>query len=212
MLLAIDTSTDLTGVALHSEAGPAASLSWRAGRRHSVQLLPAADALLLLAGVPRSALQAVGVATGPGSFTSMRVGLATAKGIATAAGIPIVGVPTLLFTAWPHRRLASTIRACLPVGRGRVALAEYGVTAAGALELTRAANLPVSEVVSSGPAVYCGELPPEVLEAAGAESEVVVPDFPERDPRVLARLCWERFAAGDTDDAASLDAVYLDRR
>lgn len=211
MLLALDTSTEQIGVALHSAEGPVAWLSWQAGRKHSAELLPAVDELLRLASATRDDVEAVGVATGPGSFTSVRVGLATAKGIAVARGLPVVGVPTLLFTAWPHRRLGRTIRACLPVGRGRLALAEYRVTPEGSLDRVRSVNLPVGEAVFPGPAVYCGELSAGLREALSGLPGFIVPDAAERDPRVLARLCWERYTAGATDEPASLNAEYLDR-
>jgi tRNA threonylcarbamoyladenosine biosynthesis protein TsaB len=93
-ILAIDTATSRVVVA---RGGPDGTLedeaSWEAGYRHGEALLPSIERLL--AGVGgRSAVRAVIVGTGPGAFTGLRVGIATAKGIAHGLGCPIVGVST----------------------------------------------------------------------------------------------------------------------
>jgi tRNA threonylcarbamoyladenosine biosynthesis protein TsaB len=98
-LLAIDTATSRVAIAIARATGepdaPAlAEASWEAGQRHGETLLPALDRLLSEHNVRRSDLTAVVVGTGPGTFTGLRVGLATAKGLAHGLGIPIVGVST----------------------------------------------------------------------------------------------------------------------
>ena len=70
------------------------AIDWPAGYRHGETLLPAIDDLLGRTGTDRSRLAAVVVGTGPGAFTGLRVGLATAKGLAHGLGVPIVGVST----------------------------------------------------------------------------------------------------------------------
>jgi tRNA threonylcarbamoyl adenosine modification protein YeaZ len=98
-LLAIDTATSRVAIAIAGAAGdrvapPQAEASWEAGQRHGETLLPALDRLLGEQHLRRSDLSAVVVGTGPGTFTGLRVGLATAKGLAHGLGIPIVGVST----------------------------------------------------------------------------------------------------------------------
>jgi tRNA threonylcarbamoyl adenosine modification protein YeaZ len=104
-LLAIDTATSRVVIALGSSAGgtpggnglpptgaPDAQASWVAGRRHGETLMPTIDRLLGQSGVRRADLAGIVVGTGPGTFTGLRVGLATAKGLAHGLGIPIVGI------------------------------------------------------------------------------------------------------------------------
>ena len=108
-LLAIDTATSRVVIALagadrrHGEPPPGApppgepplgESSWVAGQHHGETLLPALDRLLGETGVRRSDLTAVVVGTGPGTFTGLRVGISTAKGLAHGLGIPIIGVST----------------------------------------------------------------------------------------------------------------------
>src|SRR5262245_63665484 len=93
-ILAIDTATSRVVVARGRSDGTLVDqASWDAGYRHGEALLPAIERLLAPVG-GRVALSAVVVGTGPGAFTGLRVGIATAKGIAHGLGCPIVGVPT----------------------------------------------------------------------------------------------------------------------
>jgi tRNA threonylcarbamoyl adenosine modification protein YeaZ len=94
-ILAIDTATSAVVVALgRSDGTPVAVTSWPAGHRHGEQLLPSVERLLAEVGVARGELRAIVVGTGPGAFTGLRVGLATAKALAHGIGCPIAGVAT----------------------------------------------------------------------------------------------------------------------
>ena len=96
-LLVIDTATASVVVAAASTVAPFALLgatTWTAGRTHGAQLLPAIGRLHGEANLRRSRIRGVIVGTGPGAFTGLRVGLATAKALAHELRIPIVGVST----------------------------------------------------------------------------------------------------------------------
>ena len=94
-ILAIDTATSDVVVAIGASNGDwIAGESGPAGHRHGEQLLPAIDRVLDAAGVRRESLGGIVVGTGPGAFTGLRVGLATAKALAHALGRPLAGVPT----------------------------------------------------------------------------------------------------------------------
>ena len=86
-LLAIDTSTLAAGLALYRDGAPLAELQWPAGRAQTTAVLHEIDRLLGLAGLTVADLAAVAVATGPGSFNGLRVGLSTAKGLVFALAI-----------------------------------------------------------------------------------------------------------------------------
>lgn len=94
-LLAIDTATSRVVLATGSPEGVADGLStWVAGYRHGETLLPAIGRFLGEQNLRRSRLLGIVVGTGPGTFTGLRVGMATAKGLAHGLGIPLVGVST----------------------------------------------------------------------------------------------------------------------
>ena len=94
-LLAIDTATSVAVVALGSAAGTLeAADGWPAGYRHGEDLLPRVRALLADRSTSLEDVAGVIVGTGPGAFTGLRVGIATAKGMAHGLGIPLAGVST----------------------------------------------------------------------------------------------------------------------
>ncbi len=95
MLLAIDSATTRVVVALGTIAGTLVeAVEWPAGYRHGETLLPAIAGLLDRLAIDRASIAGIVVGTGPGAFTGLRVGIATAKGLAHALGVPIVGVST----------------------------------------------------------------------------------------------------------------------
>jgi tRNA threonylcarbamoyladenosine biosynthesis protein TsaB len=99
MILAIDSSTQWIGIALLQDSQILYEKIWRTNRRHTVELAPAIQTALNESGNQVVNLQAVAVAIGPGSFTSLRIGLAIAKGLSLSLHIPVVGIPTLDITA-----------------------------------------------------------------------------------------------------------------
>ncbi len=92
-LLAIDTATSIAHVVLSDLDGAVlAADAWAAGHRHGEELLGRIASLLASAGATRTALAGIVVGLGPGAFTGLRVGIATAKGLASGLGLPIAGV------------------------------------------------------------------------------------------------------------------------
>lgn len=95
MLLAIDTSTHNVGIAIYDGIRVVSETIWASQDYHTVELAPAVAATLSRANYDIHNLKLVAVATGPGSFTGLRIGLALTKGIALACHLPIIGIPTL---------------------------------------------------------------------------------------------------------------------
>jgi tRNA threonylcarbamoyl adenosine modification protein YeaZ len=94
-ILVIDTATTRVVIATGTPSGVADGLStWTAGYRHGETLLPSIGRFLGEQNIRRSRLTGIVVGTGPGAFTGLRVGIATAKGLAHGLGIPLVGVST----------------------------------------------------------------------------------------------------------------------
>lgn len=94
-VLGIETSTDIGGVALVEDGVLRGEWTWNLPRSHSLRLIPAIEGLLSVTGWPPEELEAIAVGIGPGSFTGLRIGLATAKGLALALGRPVVGIMSL---------------------------------------------------------------------------------------------------------------------
>ena len=126
MLLAIDTATQYASLALHDSHAVAAEDTWRAPM-HGVgaELASAIQHLLGRSGITIDQLTALAVCIGPGSFTGLRSGIALAKGIAGARGLPLVGVSSLDVLASAHPQASGGLIAVVQAGRGRVIAASY---------------------------------------------------------------------------------------
>jgi tRNA threonylcarbamoyladenosine biosynthesis protein TsaB len=105
MLLAIDTSTQTMGIALYNEPTVIGEMMWVTASHHTVELAPAVEDLLRHCSVQVMDLQAIAVALGPGSFTSLRIGLALAKGMSLSLHIPVIGIPILITWLKPNHLL-----------------------------------------------------------------------------------------------------------
>ena len=93
--LSIDTATEHGIVVVARDDGSSASARWQSKGRHGENLFGHIEAAMAEAGVARSDLKLIGAGVGPGRFTSLRVGLATAKGLALGLDLPIVGASSL---------------------------------------------------------------------------------------------------------------------
>jgi len=197
-LLALDTATSRAVVALERQPGPPVVASWPAGQRHGEELLAAIDRLLHGAGLGPAALGGIVVGTGPGAFTGLRVGLATAKGLAHALAIPIVGVPTAIALLTASDDLTTAGRALLlPAGpRDRVLVDDQG---------SRLLPAGTEPVIAPGTELLAvdleGRAPADALDR-GAEA------LSRLGPTLLV-LAAARLAAGDPDDLARLVPEYV---
>ena len=214
MLLAVDTSTAQAGLALYDGAQVNAEYAWRSSQRHTVELAPAISDLLTRGGFSMEEVRALGVALGPGSFTSLRVGLALVKGLALARHLPLIGIPTLDILAAAQSSSKLPLAAVIQAGRGRLAVGWYkssknGWQARGPARVVTLEAL-IEEIES--PSIVCGELTSEDLqrfESKTANMHLASPAQSVRRPAVLAELAWKRWQQGKVDDEASLAPIYL---
>lgn len=95
MYLGIETSSDVSSVAVMDDQRLIGELTVQAGLTHSEQLVPHIELLLKQSGVAKTALTGIAVSIGPGSFTGLRIGMGTAKALAYALNIPLLGVMTM---------------------------------------------------------------------------------------------------------------------
>ena len=205
-LLAIDTATSRAVLALGTSDGTLlAADTWPAGQRHVEELLPRLDALLAGHGWDRQALAGVAgivVGTGPGAFTGLRVGLATAKALAIAFGRPLVAIGSgaALLAAAGVADPATDPRhlvLLLPAGPAD----RYLVTQTGA-RLAIGPDLPALPV---GAVMVAVDLAGRAPDAALARGEAAT----DRFPGILLRLGAARLAVGDADDPARVVPEYV---
>lgn len=211
LLLAIDTATPRCSIALGHEDGLLASFSVERDRRHVEALVPAIAAACRAAGVALADLDGLAVDIGPGLFTGMRVGIATAQGLAVALGLAVHPVVSLDVLAHPFRHAGRPVAAVVDARRGEVfaSLHRAGVELVAPACLTPAGlarELAELADVGGGLAVGDGAVRHRAtLEAAGAE---VVNAMPSAEAAL--ELALAAVAAGAAGlDPAQVEPLYL---
>lgn len=214
LAVAIDTASDLAGVALLDGGELLASLTAATPRNHSRELLPALDSLLQRHSHTKEEIGAVFVCLGPGSYAGLRVGVSTAKALAYGLGASLVGVGRLVADAEPFVATATgRVLALHAAGRADLAWAIYakaedGVREVAAPRLGSAAALLAA--VQRGDLVV-GEaraLSDDLRGGLANGGALVVEAAPER-VLAVARLGHQRLNRGETDDPDTLVPLYL---
>jgi len=211
MLLAIETSTVRSSVALLDDGAVIASEGHEDARGHGAFLAPAIRRCLDATSDGAAALDAVAVGTGPGLYTGIRVGMATAAALASARGLPVVGVGGLDVLAHAAPRRDATVVTTLDARRGQVFWAVHAPDPAAPGRLRRSAD-PQVGTREELDAVVAGLGRRREVQVVGevAGHGIVRPDAVD-----LARLALERIDAADpgaveaTFAPARLTPVYL---
>jgi len=205
-ILSLDTATLLSGVAVCRD-GAALSIRQRMVTTHSESLLAMVDECCAEAGVRPADVDAVACGAGPGSFTGLRIGLATAKGLCFALGKPLVMVSSLaaLAARAPDGRVCATIDAF----KGEVYAAVYDVASGAPALVGEERVLPperlvpeldgVAFVVGSGAAKY----------PALAVGRTLLDAEPGPRAADVARLAAARFSRGESDDLSTATPAYI---
>jgi tRNA threonylcarbamoyladenosine biosynthesis protein TsaB len=125
LILGIESATPIASVALVNEKGFLGEITLNIGLTHSEQLLPMLDQLLQQARLTIKDVTGLAVSAGPGSFTGLRIGMATAKGLAQGCRIPLLAIPTLETMAWLQRGRPGLISPMQNARRNQVYAALY---------------------------------------------------------------------------------------
>lgn len=214
MILAIDTSTEWMGLALADLEMVWYEKVWKTMRRHTVELAPAVNLALNETGLSPKSLSSIAVALGPGSFTSLRIGLAFAKGLSLSLNIPVVGIPTLDITARGQSPADIPLLCVLRSGRGRLAVCEYQYTQKGwqaISEIYTASAQELEEKITS-PTIVRGEIDEQerrCLKRRWRNALVADPDQNIRRPSVLAAMALEQLDENGKEHAFLLNPIYV---
>lgn len=213
MLLALDTATRMMGIALYDGTEVWAEVIWQTNGHHTVELGPEVVLLLRRQGLGVEDLGAVAVAEGPGSYTGLRIGMALAKGLAVAQGIPLVGVPTLDILAYGQPPSDAQLVGLIHAGRSRVAAVWYKWESKGWKPKGEPETYSWDELVEAlqAPAYVVGELGIEGREKLKSIPGIQLgtPAYSLRRPGYLAELGWKEWKRGRVHDPGNLTPLYL---
>ncbi|MDE3206824.1 MAG: tRNA (adenosine(37)-N6)-threonylcarbamoyltransferase complex dimerization subunit type 1 TsaB [Acidobacteriota bacterium] len=206
-VLAIDTATSQVSVAVAVDGEVVGQVALRAGRRHGETLAPAIKALVALSGVELSSIGRIAVDVGPGLFTGLRVGLATAKALGAALDVPVATCTSLDLLAHPLRWEGRPVASVVDARRGEVFWALY--------QPAQEAMVACSEAVAQSPdevAVRLSVVPGVLLAGDGARRyfgsgpfELAPPSFDHPSAAALAGWAPDLMAVA----AERVVAVYL---
>lgn len=214
MLLAIDTSTNWISLALYDGVFVRYEITWQSEHHHTTALAPALKRLFDNNAIAPESLSAVAVATGPGSFTSLRIGVAAAKGFALGLKIPIVGVPSLDIIAAAQPLDERPLLAVLHAGRTRLAYVTYLVENDAWRPQHEPAAIGAQDLVKTitTPTLIAGELSEEARSILGRRWKNAIIASPAhclRRAGFLAELGWDQLERTGGDDPVALEPIYL---
>ncbi|MGI6587345.1 MAG: tRNA (adenosine(37)-N6)-threonylcarbamoyltransferase complex dimerization subunit type 1 TsaB [Peptococcia bacterium] len=218
LVLGIESSSPIASVALVSEHKLWGEMTLNIGLTHSEQLLPLIDDLLQQAKVDLVDLEGIAVSGGPGSFTGLRIGMATAKGLAQGLKIPLVSIPTLLALAFPQMGHLGLVSPLMNARRNEIytALFRFSGNDYQQLEAYQAINPQLwaekladyqTTVLLTGDGVLCYE---DIWRATLREKAVFLPAFLQiARGASVAWLGQQKLGRGDEDDLFALKPMYI---
>ncbi len=224
-ILTLDTTTDTSSIAVANEDYLLAEYNFAHKMDLSRRLMPNVVSMLKDCGLKIKHINGIGVSLGPGSFTGLRIGVITAKTLAQALNIPIVGIITLDLLAHQFDYLPNAIICPLiKVRKGEVYWAFFHIHSKKVEPITNYSAGPIDEVIAAAKSlskdqkcgiIFCGDGMKEALETLiNSLGDLVIPAsdwllYPKAS--ILARLTLEKIAAGETSDPLSLVPFYIRR-
>lgn len=212
LILAVDTSGRNGSVALAraGESFELLELTPLSGGTYSAQLIPTVAAMLDKRGLKNNDLEAFAVASGPGSFTGLRVGLSTVKALAEILDRPIASVSVLEALAAASHEDGRVI-AALDAARKEIYVGEYDVVGgkAACVRESLTTQLDFSQLLENNPSAQLITPEADITELARFHMHVMHVDRPQADE--YARLGWIKIQSGHTVAPDVLEANYIRR-
>jgi len=214
LIVAVDTSGRKGSIALcrgDSGSFEVLQLASLEGGTYSAQLMPQIAAALQQNRLDKTQVDGFAVVSGPGSFTGLRVGLATVKGLCEVLLKPLTTVSMLEAVARIHGRDGQTVIGILDAGRGEIYVGEYQISA-GRASAVREYIAKLDEFVSEAARIRGGLFTPDAkvakaLQTANAGAKLIAPIHADE----IGRIGIRKLLAGATTDPATVDANYIRR-
>ncbi|MED0738617.1 tRNA (adenosine(37)-N6)-threonylcarbamoyltransferase complex dimerization subunit type 1 TsaB [Aneurinibacillus thermoaerophilus] len=221
MILAIDTSNFSLGVAICSKEKVLGECTTNLKKNHSVRLMPMIDQLLKEVEVDPAELSAIAVARGPGSYTGVRIGVATAKSMAWSLNIPLIGISSLEVLAWNGAYFPGMIVPLFDARRGQVYTGVYRSVPEGGVQLAEPERIVLfrqaleewKTIVTEEPVLFLGDdvaLHKETIQEILGTRAVFAP-LSYQIPRAahLGAAGWKALREGRVENTQTFAPVYL---
>lgn len=216
-VLGLETSSQVMALGVADEKKVLGELNLNIGLTHGQQLLPAIVQLLKLVKLQPQQLTGIGVAIGPGSFTGLRIGVATAKAFAQGLSIHICGVPTFQVLASNFVGSEGLICPLFDARRGEVYAAVYRYRNQ-LVELLPAQAVPIDQLVFelkrlNQPILFCGDgaatFESDLLQRLPNLARIAPAEVRQSRGGTVARIALQKILNGQADDLFELKPQYL---
>ena len=216
-ILAIECTTTCGSVAIVDNSGILASHALRSKVNHSIRMLPVIEQILNETEMQVTDLAAIAVSQGPGSFTGVRIGISTAKGLAKGANIPLIGIPTLEALAQQNSSTGnSLICPMIDARRQNIFTALYKTSDSSQItEIINPCIISLEELLAQieSPTIFTGngaiaywDTIQQTLGDTALQADL---NKIQPSATAIAALAHTRLSAGKTDSTHTLQPIYL---
>ena len=216
-ILAIDTSGDGCSVAVAEPESLICEINIKRNETHSKHLMGIIHSILELSGMHMDDIDGFAVSRGPGSFTGLRIGLSTIKGLSCATGKPVVTVSSLDALAWAVPFLEGRVCAMIDARKKEVYTASYSIEHGRVNKITDEDLVPCHDICRDliEPTVFIGTgvrpYRDVIVDRMGSMAQFTSENFNHVSARIIADLSFERFAGNDFDDNSMIVPRYIRR-
>jgi len=213
LVLSLETSTDVCSVALHDNVKLVAQAEIHEPQSHAARLSPMIDQVCREAGVELKSVSAVAVSMGPGSYTGLRIGTSTAKGICYALDIPLIAVGTLELLAFQaNSKNASKSLLCPMIDARRMEV--YCMVFDEGLKIIEPVSARIidagsfAELLEGNRMLFAGNGAKKCREVIRHENAIFLDDlYPQAS--ALGLMAGKKFRAGQFEDLIGFRPFYL---
>lgn len=209
-ILCIETSTEICSVALAHGEHCAALQECNTNNSHAKNMIPFVEDVLRQANVSKNQLNAIAVGVGPGSYTGLRIGVSTAKGLAYSLDIPVIAISTLECIAEPFLNMAEHCRPMIDARRMEVFTALYNHDG----QLLEEPNAKIvdedcfSDELTNFKTVFCGN--------GASKCKEILAKYPNAmfqteslSAQNMVPIAYRKFQAGQFENVAYFEPFYL---
>ena len=208
IVLGIDASSDAAAIGLVVDGVLVCEYTLNNGKNHSVKLLPMVEDMLEKAGISFSEIDVYACGVGPGSFTGVRIGVATAKGFAQSYQKPMVPVSSLEILAENICEYQGLRVACVHARCDEVYCAAYNRAGEVVLEPSVMTVAELTEYLADKPCMLCGD-GVDLLSELGSQALVARKSAGIIRGGTVAELGYRKFMSGEQKNYVEVAPVYL---
>ena len=218
MILAIDSSSLVASVSLVSQETIIAEYTINLKKTHSQTLLPMIDEIFKMTGSNKKDIKAIAITSGPGSFTGLRIGAATAKGLALVLGIGIIPIKTIAAMAYNYNHCNKIICPIMDARRNQVYTGIYRCVDEKLETILDTCAISIEELIKrlemiNEEAIFIGDGIPvfkDIIDNQLKVSHIYAKQHMNRQrSATIGAMAWEKYKKGEIEEADLFSPDYL---